>query len=102
MEPGIIMTKKVIMTIQKLIWDYRIGADEFMALLDGEIKPGGFDRLWALRRAVEGMNYYDLLEIVGLPRIARDWPALKPTLRDQTRIRGIDYVLRKHNLPAAG
>jgi hypothetical protein len=70
-------------------------------MLDGDIKPGGLDRLWALRRAVEGMNYYDLLEIVGLLRIARDWPALKPTLRNQTRIRGIEYVLRKHNLSAA-
>jgi hypothetical protein len=95
------MTKKTIKAIARLIWDYHIDTDEFMALLDGEIKPGGLDRLWALRRAVEGMNYYDLLEIVGLPRIARDWPALKPTLRNQTRIRGIEYVLRKHNLSTA-
>lgn len=95
------MTKKAITAIRRLIWDYHIGANEFMALLDGEIKPGGLDRLWALRRAVEGMNYYDLLEIVGLLRIARDWPALKPTLRNQTRIRGIEYVLQKHNLSTA-
>ena len=95
------MTKESSIAIKRLIWDYHIDADEFMAMLDGEIKPGGLDRLWALRRAVEGMNYYNLLEIVGLSRIARDWPALKPTLRNQTRIRGIEYVLRKHNLSAA-
>jgi len=95
------MTKKAITVIKRLIWDYHIDADEFMTMLDGDIKSGGLDRLWALRRAVEGMNYYDLLEIVGLLRIARDWPALKPTLRNQTRIRGIEYVLRKQNLSAA-
>jgi hypothetical protein len=95
------MTKKAITAIRRLIWDYHIGANEFMAMLDGDIKPGGFDRLWALRRAIEGMNYYDLLEIVGLLRIERDWPALKSTLRNQTRIRGIEYVLRKHNLSTA-
>jgi hypothetical protein len=102
MVAGIIMTEKAIAAIDRLIWDYRITATEFMALLDGDIKPGGFDRLWALRRAIEGLNYYDLLEIVGLPRIARDWPELKPTLRSQTRIRGIEYVLRRFNLPVAG
>jgi len=95
------MTKESSTAIKRLIWDYHIDADEFMAMLDGDIKPGGLDRLWALRRAVEGMNYYNLLEIVGLSRIARDWPALKPFLRNQTRIRGIEYVLRKHNLSAA-
>jgi hypothetical protein len=25
-------------------------------MLDSEIKPGGFDRLWAERRAIEGMG----------------------------------------------
>ncbi len=88
--------------INRLIWDYRITADEFMDLIDGEIKPGGFDRIWALRRAVEGMNYYDLLEIIGLERIARNWVLLRPVLKNKTRIRGIEYVLRKHNLPPAG
>jgi len=95
------MIKEASTAIKRLIWDYHINADEFMALLDSDIKPGGLDRLWALRRAVEGMNYYDLLEIVGLQRIARDWPALKPTLRNQTRVKGIEYVLRKNNLSAA-
>ncbi len=95
------MTKEASTAIKRLIWDYHINADEFIALLDSDIKPGGLDRLWALRRAVEGMNYYDLLEIVGLQRIARDWTALKPTLRNQTRIKGIEYVLRKNNLSAA-
>jgi len=95
------MTEAAIKAINRIIWDYRITPDEFMSMLDGDIKPGGFDRLWALRRAVEGMNYYDLLEIVGLERIANNWSALKPSLRNQTRIRGIEYVLHKYPLPAA-
>ena len=95
------MTESAIKAIKRVIWDYRITADEFMSMLDGEIKPGEFDRIWALRRAVEGMNYYDLLEVVGLERIARDWSILKPCLKNQTRIRGIEYVLRKHLIPLA-
>ena len=66
------MTETAIKSIKRIIWDYQITPEEYMDLLDGDIKPGGFDRIWALRRAVEGMNYYDLLEIVRLERIARD------------------------------
>ncbi|MBN1938266.1 MAG: hypothetical protein JW843_01670 [Candidatus Aminicenantes bacterium] len=94
------MTEGAIEAVRRLIWDYRMTPEEFITLLDGEIKPGGFDRIWAMRRAAEGLNYYDLLEIVGLQRLARDWPILKPTLRSQTRAKGIDYVLRKHHLSA--
>ena len=97
MASGKTMTETVTKAINRLIWDYQVSADEFMSMLDGEIKPGGFDRLWALGRAVEGMNYYDLLEIAGLERIKRDWSSLKPTLRNKTRIKGIEYFLLKWN-----
>jgi hypothetical protein len=96
------MTENIKNAIKQVLWDYNITEEEFVKMLDADIKPGGFDRLWAERRAIEGLSYYDLLEIVGLKRIARDWEKLKPTLRNKTRIRGIDYVLRKYNIPAAG
>ena len=47
------------------------------------------------------MNYYDLIEIVGLDRIARDWDALKPSIRSRSRVKGIDYVLGKVSLSAS-
>ena len=96
------MTDKEKKAIKQLLWDYNISEEEFIKMLDADIKPGGFDRLWAERRAVEGLSYYDLLAIVGLKRIARDWEKLKPRLRNQTRVRGIEYVLRKYNISVAG
>ncbi|HPI03677.1 MAG TPA: hypothetical protein PLB12_03550 [Candidatus Goldiibacteriota bacterium] len=96
------MTEKIKKAIKEVLWDYNITEDEFIKMLDSEIKPGGFDRLWAERRAIEGMGYYDLIEIVGLKRIARDWDMLKATLRNKTRVQGIEYVIRKYNIPAAG
>jgi hypothetical protein len=95
------MTDKTKEAIRRILWDYRITPEEYLRILDGEDCAPGFDRLWALRRAVEGMNYYDLIEIIGLDRIARDWDALKPSIRSRSRVRGIDYVLGKIPLSAS-
>ncbi|HDQ25708.1 MAG TPA: hypothetical protein ENN43_03060 [bacterium] len=96
------MTEKTRKAIKELLWDSSITEDDFLKMLDSGIRPDGFDRIWAERRAIEGMRYYDLIEIVGLKRIARDWKILKKSIRNKTRVKGIDYVLRKYNIPAAG
>jgi hypothetical protein len=41
------MTEKIKKAIKEVLWDYNITEDEYLKLLDSEIKPGGFDRLWA-------------------------------------------------------
>lgn len=95
------MEEKVKRAIKEILWDYNITEEEFLKLLDSEIKEIGFDRIWAERRAIESMNYYDILQIIGLHRIARDWKKLKNTIKNKTRVRGIEYVLRRYNIPIA-
>lgn len=36
------MTEQAVRAIERLIWDYRISVEAFTAMLDGEIKPGGW------------------------------------------------------------
>lgn len=96
------MNGKIKQAIKKILLDYNITEDEFLKLLDAEITTGDFDRIRAERRTIEGMEYYNLMEIAGINRIARDREKLKPALRNKMRVRGIEYVLRKYNISAAG
>lgn len=96
------MNERIKRAIKEILWDYNITEYKFMKMLDSDIKPGEVDRLWAERRAIEGMGYYDLIEIVGLNRIARDWDKLKKILRNKTCIQEIEYVIRKYNIPTTG
>jgi hypothetical protein len=84
--------------VKKLLWDYNFTEEEFMDILTGKSEQGSFNRKWAIRRAIEGMNYYDLIDIVGLKAIAEVWPEIRDTFRIKSIKEGIDYVLRKYNL----
>ncbi len=87
--------------VTKLLWDYNFTEEEFMEILNGKKELGGFNRKRAVRRAVEGLNYYDLIEVVGFKTLAEVWPSI----RENFRIKGIkdwiDYVLRKYSISAS-
>ncbi|HRU38651.1 MAG TPA: hypothetical protein P5511_02145 [Candidatus Goldiibacteriota bacterium] len=88
-------------TVKKLLWDYNFTEEEFMDVLTGKLEQGSFNRKWAVRRAIEGLNYYDLIELVGLKTIAEVWPEIRDTFRIKSIKEGIDYVLRKYTLSAS-
>jgi hypothetical protein len=95
------MTLEQKKTAKKLLWDYNFTEEEFMDILDGKTELGGFNRKWAVRRAIEGLNYYDLLELVGIKTIAEVWPEIRKTFRIKSIKEGMDYVLRKYSLSAS-
>lgn len=96
------MTRSQKDTIKTLLWDYNFTEEEFMDILTGKMQFGSFNRKWAVRRAVEGLSYYDLIKLVGLKAIAEVWPEISANLRNKTRVQGIDYVLRKYNMSTVG
>jgi len=95
------MTQEQKKTVKKLLWDYDFTEEEFMDILNGKTELGSFNRKWAVRRAVEGLNYYDLLDVVGLKTLAEVWPGIRQTFRTKNIKDGIDYVLRKYSIPAS-
>ncbi|HDQ25554.1 MAG TPA: hypothetical protein ENN43_02275 [bacterium] len=95
------MTRIQKKTVKKLLWDYDFTEEEFMEILDGKKELGSFNRKWAVRRAVEGLNYYDLLEVVGLKTLDEVWPEIRETFRIKSIKDGIDYVLRKYSISAS-
>jgi hypothetical protein len=95
------MTQAQKKTIKKLLWDYNFTEEEFMDILGGKTELGSFNRKWAVRRAIEGLNYYDLLEVVGLKTIAEVWPEIRQTFRLKNVKKGMDYVLRKYTVSSA-
>lgn len=87
--------------VKKLLWDYNFTEEEFMDFLTGKKELGSFNRKWAVRRAIEGLNYYELIELVGLKTIAEVWPSIRETFRIKSIRDGIDYVLRKYTISAS-
>ena len=88
-------------TVKKLLWDYNFTEEEFIEILDGKKELGSFNRKWAVRRAVEGLNYYDLIEVVGFKTLAEVWPSIRENFRIKNIKDGMDYVLRKYSLSAS-
>ncbi len=92
------MTQKQKEIIKKLIWDYNFTEDEFINILTGQKEIGSFNKKWAVRRAIECLNYYDLIELIDLKTISEVWPSIRETFRIKSIRDGIDYVLRKYNI----
>jgi len=92
------MNKKQKEIIKKLLWDYDLTEEEFMDFLTGKKELGSFNKKWAVRRAIEGLNYYDLIELVNFKTIAEVWPSIRETFRIKSIRDGIDYVLRKYTI----
>lgn len=92
------MTQNQKNTVKKLLWDYNFTEEEFMDILNGKTELGSFNRKWAMRRAIEGLSYYDLLELVGLKAVSEVWPEIRQTFRIKSIKEGMDYALRKYSI----
>ncbi|PKL92246.1 MAG: hypothetical protein CVV21_05700 [Candidatus Goldiibacteriota bacterium HGW-Goldbacteria-1] len=95
------MTQEQKDIIKKLLWDYNFTEEEYMDILTGKKELGSFNRKWAVRRAVEGLNYYELIELVGFKTIVEVWPSIRETFRIKSIRDGIDYALRKYTVSAS-
>jgi len=96
------MTEQMKNTVKKLLWDYNFTEEEFIDILEGKRIISGFDRKWAVRRAIEGLNYYELMRIAGFKTVADVWPEIRDTFRVKSIKEGMDYVLRKNSVSHPG
>jgi len=87
--------------IKRIIWEYDISENDYLDMLFGKTRKGWFDQKWALRRAIESLNYYDLLKLVSIDTIRKYWPELRTKLRNKDVVQGLDYVIRKYTLSAS-
>lgn len=90
------MKEEIKKIIRKLIWDYNISEVEFFEILNDKKQIECFDSKWALKRAIEGLNYYDLMKLVGIKMLVNNWDALRNKIKSASIKKGIDYVIRKY------
>ena len=95
------MQKEKKMIVKKLLWDYNFTEEEFLEILEGKKEFGNFNRNWAVRRCIEGLNYYDLIQIIDLKMLLEVWPEIRDKIRIKNIKDGMDYVLRKYIISTA-
>ncbi|MFW5720168.1 MAG: hypothetical protein ACOCXT_04045 [Candidatus Dojkabacteria bacterium] len=86
-----------------VIWgDYDISRAEFEDILNGKKENGWLNQEWALRRVIENVDYYTLIESVPLELIAKHWDKIKPKIYNKQIIDGLEYILRKYPISPSG
>ena len=75
------------------VWDYDIGAAEFLQLLDGELTLGRLDQDWAAARLLEYAPYPEIVRVPGCRRLIAGWPRWRPFIRSPGRRRGFDFLV---------
>ncbi len=87
------------MNIKKIIWDYNISEQDFLDYLYGKKENGWFNQEWAIIRALERLNYYELKELVPLKLLLEKWEAIKYKIWRKDIRDGIEFVLRRNSIP---
>ncbi|MBI5610929.1 MAG: hypothetical protein HY902_18805 [Deltaproteobacteria bacterium] len=86
------------------VWDYDIDADEFRAMLAGELRRGRLGRDWAALRLVEHAPYEEIVQWLGFAALSDGWPQWRDKVRSPSRKRGLDFLvqwLAEHPQPRA-
>jgi len=86
----------------KLIWDYEMSLDEFENFLFGRKEEGWFDQQWALSRAINQLNYYELRRLVPLELLSEHWDSVSGQIRDPAVKKGLEFLLHRETLSSSG
>ncbi len=86
---------------RQLIWEYKMTAEEFFAILEGRKTKGWFTQDWAIARVLENVNYYDAKSLVPLDVLQRRWDTVRSKLFHPSLQKGYDLVLHQKALSAA-
>jgi len=87
--------------LEQIIWDYHITPEEFLDILHGRTSRGWLNREWALVRAVERLQYYDLLELIPWEVLTVVWPGIRGRVWITHIREGLEYAIRRYTLSAA-
>ena len=75
------------------LWDYKLTNEEFIRILDGQLKKGRLDRDWAAIRLLEYGSYQDIVELLGHKEIIVGWERWREKIRSESRRRGFDFLV---------
>lgn len=76
------------------VWDYDISEQQFSAILAGDLVIGRLDQDWAACRLIEYAPYRDIVRMIGLQRLLRNWPRWRTHIRSLSRRRGLDFLVK--------
>lgn len=76
------------------VWDYAIDADQFRAMLAGELQCGRLGRDWAALRLIEYAPYEDIVALLGFEALVQGWPRWRDKVRAPSRKRGLDFLVQ--------
>ncbi len=74
------------------VWDYDIDADQFRAILAGQMTLGRLNREWAAVRLLEYAPYPEIVRLLGYRALLDGWPRWRKHIRSSSRKRGLDFL----------
>ena len=86
---------------KKLVWDYNLDQKDFEAILSGQNTDGPFDRLWAIKRVLENLNYYEAMSIIPKKTFIENWNKVRPKIFNKSIIKGYDFLLHRYTVSAS-
>ncbi|HPN32371.1 MAG TPA: hypothetical protein PKY81_15575 [bacterium] len=87
------------MNIKKIIWDYNISEQDFLDYLHGKKEDGWFNQEWAIVRAIERLNYYELKEALSFDLLNEKWDKIKHKIWRKDIREGLQFILRRNSVP---
>ena len=72
-----------------------------MAILRGKKTSGWLTQEWAIARALENLDYYSAVKLVGLKTLSDSWDNVKEKIYNKSIRRGYEFVLRRKTVPSA-
>lgn len=76
------------------VWDYDINAQQFSAILNGDLVIGRLDQDWAACRVIEYAPYKEIVRLIGFKRLFSGWPRWRTRIRSMSRRRGLDFLVK--------
>lgn len=76
------------------VWDYDISAEEFRAMLAGQLHRGRLGQDWAAVRLIEYAPYEQIVAWLGFAGLAKGWPQWRNKVRSPSRKRGLDFLMQ--------
>lgn len=83
---------------KNLVWDYNLDQNDFEKILDGKLKKGSFDQVWAIKRVLENLNFYDAMKIVPKQLFVKNWKLIRSKIFNKSIIKGYDYLLHRYTI----
>ncbi|OIP87788.1 hypothetical protein AUK05_00390 [Candidatus Shapirobacteria bacterium CG2_30_35_20] len=83
---------------KSVVWDYNLKQDDFEKILKGKKVMGKFDQLWAIKRVLENLNFYEAMAIIPKSLFISNWNKIRSKVFNRSIIKGYDFLLHRYTL----